>query len=234
MAPQSWGKTETYNSAANSSGLFPPNRTNDSPGGSTDADDVSLGAEQEGKVRRWYVSKFHAPSLARSSRRQLWGGFVICSRAVFLSPRWTWEWLNDRGVALDCSCPVCRAFISQFMGYAGEGMRTPLWGRVCIDWELWRGAPCYRAVSCVVGPPPPSNCRLGGDSRVELFKSAACLCLLFPFSNGGERLLSLLFHRFPKCCEIWRLRTHPCLPPTFTFMGIISPHKWAWRWFKLV
>lgn len=43
---------------------FPPPRTgpNDSPGGSTDADDVSLGAEQEGKVRRWYVSKFHAPS----------------------------------------------------------------------------------------------------------------------------------------------------------------------------
>lgn len=174
VAPQSWGKTETSNSAANSSGLSPANRTSDSPGGSTDADDVSLGAEQEGKVRRWYVAKFHAPSLARSSRRQLWGGFVITSRAVLLSPGWTWELLNDRGVALDSSCPVCRAFISRFRGTAGEGMRVHC-EEECVDWELWRGAPCYRAVSCVVGPPPLSDCRPGGDSRLELFKSAACL-----------------------------------------------------------
>lgn len=69
---------------------FVSNRTNDSPGGSRDADDVSLGAEQEGKVWRGYVSKFPAPSLARSSRRQVWEGFVNSSRAVCLSLRWTW------------------------------------------------------------------------------------------------------------------------------------------------
>lgn len=82
------------------------------PRGSHDADYVSLGAEQEGKVWRWCVSKFHAPSLARSSQRQLWEGFVNSDRAVLGFHvnvgviRWPWS-LSEPFVR---RCPVVWGF----------------------------------------------------------------------------------------------------------------------------
>lgn len=144
--------------------------------------------------------------------------------------RWPWS-LSE---LLVCRCPVVGTFISSIRWNAEEGMRVHC-EEECMDWEFWRGAPCYRAVSCVVGPPPPSNCLQGGDSRVELFKFAACLGLPFRLAAVG-RDCCCFFHHFPKYCETWgrRLWTHPCLASSFPFRGLFNRTNEQPGWHKLV